>query len=841
MNTEYSAALLSVIENSREEAQRLGQTAIKPACLLSGLLRSGGKAVEVLQLFEGKISQIKESIENNYSQIQTLSSTVPTEVQSEIELDATSTRLLRLSMLEARMSGTHNAGTEHLLLGILRDSDNEARKILNMAGITYEQIAANLNIRPGVRSGFGFADDNPDAFPGDNEDASSKGSTPSSPQSPETKNSTDTPIIDNYGIDLTVVAEKGGLDPVIGREKEIERIAQILSRRKKNNPILIGEPGVGKSAVVEGLAALISTRKVPHSLLNKRIVALDMASVVAGTQYRGQFEERLRKIIQELRNHPEIILFIDEIHTIIGAGSAPGTLDAANILKPALARGEIQCIGATTIEEYKKSIEKDGALERRFQKIMLEPTSPEETLQILFNIRGRYEDYHTVHYTDEALKACVRLTERYVTDRAFPDKAIDALDEAGSRIRLTGVSVPQNITDKENEIEALKVQKTNAAKNQDYELAARLRDAVNQLSKELETMNQEWIATLKKDRSTVDADDIAEVISMISGVPVQKMQQTESDRLKGMKSALKEKVIAQDAAIEKLTRAITRNRIGLKSPNRPIGTFMFVGPTGVGKTHLVKCLAEWMFGRKDSLIRIDMSEYGEKYSTSRLVGAPPGYVGYEEGGQLTEKVRRHPYSIILLDEIEKAHPDVFNTFLQIMDEGRMTDGNGTTVDFRNTIIVMTSNSGTRQLKEFGSGIGFNTNSQSIADSHIAESIVMKALRRQFAPEFLNRLDDIIMFQPLNSKDAGLIANIEIQELKERLQQQDITIEVPENVIEFVVSKGFDAQYGARSLKRSIQQYIEDTLCDYIMDHTFTAGTLTFEVEGDHLHINHKEN
>ena len=839
MNTDYSAELLCVIEKSREEAQRLRQTAIKPACLLLGLLRSGGKATEVLQQFEGKIFQIKENIEAKFKNIETINTAAEEEQTGSvpsIELDENSTRLLRLSMLEARMSGSHNAGTEHLLLGMLRDTDNEARQILNMAGITYEQIATSLNIRPGVRSGFGFADDNPEAFPGEGGNEGAKNNASATPKQAELKGNSDTPVIDNYGIDLTNIAEKGGLDPVIGREKEIERIAQILSRRKKNNPVIIGEPGVGKSAIVEGLATLISSRKVPHSLLGKRIVALDMASVVAGTQYRGQFEERLRRLIQELRSHKEIILFIDEIHTIIGAGSAPGTLDAANILKPALARGEVQCIGATTIEEYKKSIEKDGALERRFQKIMLEPTSAEETLQILKNIRERYEDFHIVRYTDEALKACVYLTERYITDRAFPDKAIDALDEAGSRARLMGVTVPQEITDKENEIEALKVQKTEAAKKQDYELAARLRDAVNTLSEELEKMNQEWMTTLKKDKGTVDADDIAAVISMISGVPVQKMQQSETERLKGMKSVLRRKVIAQDAAIDKLTRAITRNRIGLKSPNRPIGTFMFVGPTGVGKTHLVKCLAEWMFGRKDALIRIDMSEYGEKYSTSRLVGAPPGYVGYEEGGQLTEKVRRHPYSIILLDEIEKAHPDVFNTFLQIMDEGRMTDGNGTTVDFRNTIIVMTSNSGTRQLKEFGSGIGFSANNSSIADGTMAESIVMKALRRQFAPEFLNRLDDVIMFQPLKKEDAAQIAVIELKELTDRLNQQGITLDIPNEAIDFIVKKGFDAQYGARSLKRSIQLHVEDTLCDYMMEHPGVTGTISFEVVNDKLQI-----
>ena len=575
---------------------------------------------------------------------------------------------------------------------------------------------------------------------------------------------------------------------------------------------------------------------MPRSLIGKRIVALDMAAMVAGTQYRGQFEERIRRLIQELQNHKEIILFIDEIHTIIGAGGAAGSLDAANMLKPALARGEVQCIGATTTDEYRKTIEKDGALERRFQKLQLEPTTVDETLLILKNIRDRYEDHHNVRYTDEALEACVRLTEKYVTDRALPDKAIDALDEAGSRVHMTELSVPEDIEEMEKHIAALKEQKTAAARVQHFEQAAQLRDEVKRLTEVLERRNAEWLASQRENRSTVGAEEVAAVVSQISGVPVQKLATDETMRLRGMRQALSEKVVAQDDAIQKVVRAITRNRLGLKEGDRPVGTFLFVGPTGVGKTYLVKCLAEWMFGRKDALIRIDMSEYGEKYSASRLVGAPPGYVGYEEGGQLTEKVRRHPYSVILLDEIEKAHPDVFNMLLQVMDEGRMTDGNGTTVDFRNTIIIMTSNSGSRQLKEFGAGVGF-TSAQGDVDGKLAESIVRKALSRQFAPEFLNRLDDIIMFRPLNTDDATRIADLELAAFQQRLDAQHLRLELTPEAKALIVREGFDAKYGARSLKRAIQTHIEDKLCDILIDLPADAGaprearTVRFDVDG----------
>ena len=636
-----------------------------------------------------------------------------------------------------------------------------------------------------------------------------------SSQKGETNNS-ETPLLDKFGQDLTQAAAQGWLDSIVGRQDEIQRVAQILTRRKKNNPILIGEPGVGKSALVEGLAQLIVKNQVPHLLMNKRIVTLDMASLVAGTQYRGQFEERLRRLIEELKAHREIILFIDEIHTMIGAGSAPGSLDAANILKPALARGEVQCIGATTISEYRKSIEKDGALERRFQKVQLEPTTSQDTLVILNNIKERYEEHHNVTYTDDALAACVALTERYICDRSLPDKAIDALDEAGSRVHLLNIQLPEPIVAQENLIESLQQSKETAAAEQRYEEAAELRDQLRQAEEELKRLKAEWQSNIKEHRITVDEADIASVVSLMSGVPVERMQEEETIRLKGMQQALSSKVIAQNRAIHRLTRAITRNRLGLKDPNRPIGTFMFVGPTGVGKTHLVKTLAEFMFGTKDSLIRIDMSEYGEKFSTSRLIGAPPGYVGYEEGGQLTEQVRRHPYSIILLDEIEKAHPDVFNTLLQVMDEGRMTDGNGTTVDFRNTVIIMTSNSGSRQVKEFGAGVGFSNSGEGIS-ADAAESIVRKALQRQFAPEFLNRLDEVIMFDPLNAEGIAQIAELEIHSLAKRLSDNGHQLVLSPSAKEFIAKKAFDPVYGARSLRRTLQEYVEDPICDLFLD------------------------
>ncbi len=827
MNNNWTEELVKVLAAGREIALNWGKAEVESGCLLVAMMRHEGTAGNILRsLGLNRGDEETEIMEMNKSVVGQMSSTVGTEsatLSTEVQ------RLLRIAALEARQLGENKVAPEHLLLGMLHEGKNTAGKFMQSRDVTYNKVVERMNIRPGVRADFGLADD--EGTPPSSGGKSGGQIAAGRPADGEA-DASETPMLDTYGVDLTAKAEAGVLDPVVGRHVETLRMAQILCRRKKNNPILIGQPGVGKSAVVEGLAQLIVNRQAPHALLGKRIMALDMASVVAGTQYRGQFEERLRRLIEELRAHNEIVLFIDEIHTIIGAGSASGTLDAANILKPALARGEVQCIGATTIDEYRKTIEKDGALERRFQKVMLEPSTQEETLEILRNLRSRYEEHHGVKYTDDSLEACVRLTMRYVTDRCLPDKAIDAMDEAGSRVHLTTVSVPDEIQAKEAEIEALKVQKMNAAKKQDYELAARLRDAVAELSAELAEMNKRWMASLNKNCEVVDVDAVAEVVSMMSGVPSGKMKKDESERLRGMKDALNAQVIAQEEAVNKLVRAIAMSRIGLKGHDRPIGTFMFVGPTGVGKTHLVKCLAQYMFDSKDALIRIDMSEYGEKYSTSRLVGAPPGYVGYEEGGQLTERVRRHPYSVILLDEIEKAHPDVFNTLLQVMDEGRMTDGNGTTVDFRNTIIIMTSNSGTRQLGEFGNGIGFNASS----GVENADSIIRKALKRQFAPEFLNRLDDIILFRPLTKESARDIAKLEITALCDRLQTMGIQLVVTDELIDFVVTHGFEAKYGARSLKRSIKENVEDVLCEALLEGTLPKGEVRLEEKDGKLGV-----
>lgn len=744
----------------------------------------------------------------------------------EVNLSADGVRILRLAKLEARRLSSAEVEPQHVLLSILHDRNNIAARYLMRQGVTLRSVLDYMKVTPAIKASYGLSDEEPTP------PASGK-SANNARQAGGPDQESDTPMLDNFGTDLTAKAAAHLLDPIVGRERETLRMAQILCRRKKNNPILIGQPGVGKSAVVEGLAQLIADKKAPHILLGKRIVALDMAAVVAGTQYRGQFEERIKKLINELKDHREIVLFIDEIHTIIGAGSAAGSLDAANILKPALARGEVQCIGATTIDEYRKSIEKDGALERRFQKIMLEPSSADETLEILKNLKSRYEEHHTVRYTDEALEACVRLTERYVTDRCLPDKAIDALDEAGSRTHLGSGDVPQAIRDKEAEIEALKKHKIEAAKQQDYELAARLRDAVKMIEQELEEMNRQWDEQAAKEAATVTADDVAEVVSIMTGVPSGKMNLDETRRLQQMKSALQAKVIGQDEAVSDLVRAISANRLGIKGTDRPIGTFMFVGPTGVGKTHLVKCLAEYLFDRKDALIRVDMSEYGEKYSTSRLVGAPPGYVGYEEGGQLTERVRRHPYSVILLDEIEKAHPDVFNTLLQVMDEGRMTDGNGTTVDFRNTVIVMTSNSGSRQLEAFGAGVGFNAGEN---QTDLGESIIIKALKKQFAPEFLNRLDSIIRFKPLSDESARKIVHLEMAALCKRMSAMGYQIVIDDTLTDYLVAHGFEAQYGARSLKRAIKHHIEDQLCDAMLEGRLKQGEVHFEVVDDRISL-----
>ncbi len=659
---------------------------------------------------------------------------------------------------------------------------------------------------------FDFDEEEPGAPRGENAQSSSSAEKTTTRIAEKSQ----TPIIDKFCTDLTSLAEQGALDPVVGRQTEMLRVMQILCRRKKNNPVLIGDPGVGKTAVVEGIAQLIATKNVPVPLENKRIVTLNMATLVAGTQFRGQFEERVRKLMEEVKKHKEIIVFIDEIHTIIGAGSAPGSLDAANMLKPALARGEMQCIGATSTAEYKKSIEKDAALERRFQKILLSPASQEETLAILKQLRSRYEQHHNTTYTDEALQACVSLTARYINGRVLPDKAIDAMDEAGAKARIRFREMPSEFTDIQNEISKLTEEKLQAAKSQDYERAAQLRDVIQQRAAQLQEMRMQWEEQQKKSPVRVDENDVAETVSMMSGVPVTKVRESDTERLKNIGAVLRERIVGQDDAVEQVSRALVRNRLGLSGGDRPIGTFLFVGPTGVGKTYLVKCLAEQLFGSKDALIRVDMSEYGEKFSVSRLVGAPPGYVGYEEGGQLTDRVRRKPYSVVLLDEIEKAHPDVFNTLLQVMDEGRLTDGNGVTADFRNTLVVMTSNSGTRQLREVGAGMGFDRNRDEIAPEK-ARSVIMNALKKQFAPEFLNRLDDIIVFNPLNKENASQITDLELKELLDRVKKMGYALKITDNAKQFILSKGFDAQYGARSLKRAVRQYVEDPLCDFLLE------------------------
>ena len=816
MNNQFTPRVSDIIMYSKEEANRLENTFIGPEHLLLGLIREGeGKAIEILFNLHIDLKELKKEIENRLRLIEA------TKLNDEdINFNDDASKILKLCILEARQQKSETVDSEHILLAIMRQKSNQASLILNEHNVTYEKVLEMLTFQPETpKSGLGFDDEDEeedgtlmgqpnDSAPGNNTQQQTR-----SAQQKKTANST--PILDNFGIDMTRAAEEGKLDPVVGREKEIERVAQILSRRKKNNPILIGEPGVGKSAIVEGLAIRIVEKKVSRILFNKRVVTLDMASVVAGTKYRGQFEERIRSILKELQKNPDIILFIDEIHTIVGAGSAAGSMDAANMLKPALARGEIQCIGATTLDEYRKNIEKDGALERRFQKIIVKPTTPDETLQILKNIKERYEDHHNVRYTDEALEACVKLADRYITDRFFPDKAIDALDEAGSRVHLTNVAVPKEIEEHEKLIDEMKSCKNNAVKLQNFELAASYRDKEKEYLSQLDIMKAVWEKKLRENRETVDEEQIANVVSMMSGIPVQKMAQTEGIRLMGMKDDLMGKVIGQDKAIETLVKAIRRSRIGLKDPNHPIGTFMFLGPTGVGKTHLAKELAKFMFGSSDALIRVDMSEYMEKFTVSRLVGAPPGYVGYEEGGQLTEKVRRKPYSIVLLDEIEKAHPDVFNILLQVMDEGRLTDTNGRTVDFKNTIVILTSNVGTRQLKDFGKGIGFASEQAGNLKDH-SRSIITKALNKQFAPEFLNRLDEIINFEQLEMDSLVKIVDIELEGLLQRVKNIGYNLNIDEEAKKFIALKGYDVQYGARPLKRAIQTYIEDALAEVIL-------------------------
>jgi len=824
MSNEFTQQVSDIVVYGKEEANRLQNDHIEPEHLLLGILRDGEcKAAEILKSFYLDLKGIKNELE-----IQLREKSIQENYSQDITFSEEASKILTLSKLEAKLMNNEKVDTPHILLAIMRDNQNNAYKILDKNDVTYEKIIDRLKQEEAPFDGLDFNDDEEEEGIGrrGNADKSNDGFGSSAnrqtTQTEQKQAEGGTPYLDNYGIDLTKAAESGKLDPVVGREKEIERIAQILSRRKKNNPILIGEPGVGKSAIAEGLALRIVEKRVSRALFGKRIVSLDMTAVVAGTKYRGQFEERIRAILTEVKKHPDVILFIDEIHTIVGAGSAAGSMDAANMLKPALARGEIQCIGATTLDEYRKNIEKDGALERRFQKVLVEPTSPEETLQILRNIKDKYEEHHNVTYTDKALEACVRLTDRYVTDRYFPDKAIDAMDEAGSRIHLTHISVPREIEEQERLIEEAQQHKNEAIRLQNFELAASFRDRENQYTEQLERLKNEWKEKLKDNRETVDAPQIEEVVSMISGVPVQRMAQAEGVRLKGMKQALLSKVIGQDKAVETLVRSIQRSRVGLKDPNKPIGTFLFLGPTGVGKTHLAKELAKNMFGTTDAIIRIDMSEYMERFTVSRLVGAPPGYVGYEEGGQLTEKVRRHPYSIVLLDEIEKAHSDVFNMLLQVMDEGRLTDSLGRTVDFKNTIIIMTSNIGTRQLKEFGKGIGFTAQTEENEKEH-ANSVIRKALNKSFAPEFINRLDEIVTFDQLDIASLEKIIDIELAGLYKRIEGCGYHLLLDQEAKRFVAEKGYDVQFGARPLKRSIQNHLEDGLAELIINEEPQTG------------------
>lgn len=824
MSNEFTQQVSDIVVYGKEEANRLQNDHIEPEHLLLGILRDGEcKAAEVLKSFYLDLKGIKNELETQLREKSILEN-----YSQDISFSEEASKILTLSKLEARLMNDEKVDTPHILLAIMRDNQNNAYKILEKNDVTYEKIIDRLKQEEAPFDGLDFNDDEEEEGIGrrgnadKNNDGFGSSANRQTTQTEQKQADGGTPYLDNYGIDLTKAAEGGKLDPVVGREKEIERIAQILSRRKKNNPILIGEPGVGKSAIAEGLALRIVEKRVSRALFGKRIISLDMTAVVAGTKYRGQFEERIRAILTEVKKHPDVILFIDEIHTIVGAGSAAGSMDAANMLKPALARGEIQCIGATTLDEYRKNIEKDGALERRFQKVLVGPTSPEETLQILRNIKDKYEEHHNVTYTDEALEACVRRTDRYVTDRYFPDKAIDAMDEAGSRIHLTHISVPQEIEEQERLIEEAQQHKNEAIRLQNFELAASFRDRENQYTEQLERLKNEWKEKLKDNRETVDAPQIEEVVSMISGVPVQRMAQAEGVRLKGMKQALLSKVIGQDKAVETLVRSIQRSRVGLKDPNKPIGTFLFLGPTGVGKTHLAKELAKNMFGTTDAIIRIDMSEYMEKFTVSRLIGAPPGYVGYEEGGQLTEKVRRHPYSIVLLDEIEKAHSDVFNMLLQVMDEGRLTDSLGRTVDFKNTIIIMTSNIGTRQLKEFGKGIGFTAQTGENEKEH-ANSVIRKALNKSFAPEFINRLDEIVTFDQLDIASLEKIIDIELAGLYKRIEGCGYHLLLDQEAKRFVAEKGYDVQFGARPLKRSIQNHLEDGLAELIINEEPQAG------------------
>ena len=828
MTSQFSPKVSEILAYSREEANRLASRSVGPEHLVLGILREKDSLLHLLfQRMNINLNDVKNELEDKVRQ-DVITETI---IGSELVLNEQASNILKLAVLEARIQHTQMVDVQHLILAILHDQvNNGAKEVLEGNHMTYEDTLTYLKTQKSSNAKPSDSFGMPDEEEEEEETISSNGGDKNNATT-KTVNGNQkkgTPVLDNFSTDLTKAAAEGKLDKVVGREKEIQRVTEILCRRKKNNPILIGEPGVGKSAIVEGLAQLIVQHKTSPVLFNKRVVNLDLTAIVAGTKYRGQFEERIRSLINELEKNPDIIVFIDEIHTMIGAGSTPGSMDAANIMKPALARGVIQCIGATTIDEYRKSIEKDGALERRFQKVMVEPTTAEETLTILHNIKDRYELHHHVYYTDEALKACVKLTERYISDRYFPDKAIDALDEVGSRVHLQHAEMPEELVEKQKELEQTIQKKQQAVKNQDFELAAAYRDRQTNLERQIDELNRQWTSDDNTTRQTITEDEVAEVVSMMAGVPVQRIAEAENVRLRNMGDVLKAQVIAQDNAIEKMVSAIQRNRVGIKDPNHPIGVFMFLGPTGVGKTYLAKKLAEYMFGSDDALIRVDMSEYSESFNTSRLVGAPPGYVGYEEGGQLTEKVRRHPYSIILLDEIEKAHGNIFNMLLQVLDEGRLTDGNGRLVDFRNTVIIMTSNAGTRQLKEFGHGVGFNAGgntgiSLNDKDKEYARSIIQKSLSKQFAPEFLNRLDEIITFDQLDLKAIKKIIDIELKGLYKRIESLGYQLTITDSAKEFVATKGYDVQFGARPLKRAIQNYIEDGVCEKLLSGELHEG------------------
>ena len=840
MTTQFTQQVSEILAFGKEEAMRLSTPFVGPEHLLLGILRQNGRDVaDVFRKLNVDPVKVKKEIEDAL-----VDDVNPIDTNEKMDLSLSANNILKLAVLEARLQHDSTADVKHVLLGILHDKSlNKARKVLEKNHIDYEVVKDVLlgDIKPTQNSEI-----NDDDFEDEDMEFATHSNGRNSRQqlaNATTKQNSKTPILDNFGIDLTEAATRGALDPVVGREEEIKRVTEILARRKKNNPVLIGEPGVGKTAIVEGLAQMIASRQTSPLLYNKRVVNLDLTGIVAGTKYRGQFEERIKALIKEIEKNPDVIVYIDEIHTLVGAGSAPGSMDAANILKPSLARGKMQCIGATTLDEYRKSIEKDGALERRFQKVIVEPTTKDQTLQILENIRSRYEQHHGVNYSEAALKACVELTERYVTDRHFPDKAIDALDETGAHIHVTSYALPPEIVETQKLIDELKELKQKAVHDQNYELAASYRD--RQVTEEARLAElQENIRFADEDtRQDVSETDVADVVARITGIPVQRMCQSENERLRNMVSYLKGEVVAQDAAIEKMVKAIQRNRVGLRDPNHPIGVFMFLGPTGVGKTYLAKRLAEYMFGSKDAMIRIDMSEYGESFNVSRLVGAPPGYVGYEEGGQLSEKVRRRPYSIVLLDEIEKAHPNVFNMLLQVLDEGRLTDGSGRLIDFRNTVIIMTSNAGTRQLKEFQHGVGFNAagmvNGIAVGDKdkEYARNIIQKALSKQFSPEFLNRLDEIITFDQLDMKAIRQIVEIEIKPLLKRVEDMGYAIEVTEAAKDFIAKKGYDIQFGARPLKRALQNYVEDGLCELILSDTLTAGNKVIidkKEEGDKL-------